>query len=102
MSKQFVCSACGYLGKPKPIARGNIGIELILWLCFLLPGLMYSAWRSSGAKGCPKCKTPNMIPAESPIGRKLCEQYHAVEEPQRTGTRQALTAPKPPTALSVA
>lgn len=62
------CPNCGTIGAPKTITKGSILIEIVLWLAFLLPGLIYSIWRlSSRYQACPACKAPNMIPANSPL-----------------------------------
>lgn len=67
-----VCTQCGEQGKPKRIVKGNIFFEIILWLCFLLPGLLYSIWRhASQFRGCPYCKTQTMVRKDSPLGKKL-------------------------------
>ena len=67
-----VCTHCGTIAEPKTYIKGNIIVELFLWLLFLLPGLIYSIWRlSSRYKGCPKCGAPNMIPQDSPMAKKL-------------------------------
>ena len=72
MAKPMICSNCGFIGKPKLYTKGNIGLELILWLMFLLPGLIYSIWRhASRYEGCPQCQASNMIPLDSPMGKKL-------------------------------
>lgn len=72
MKQQFICTSCGYVGFPTTTTKGSFLIELALWFCFLLPGLIYSIWRlSSRYSSCPKCKGQNMIPADSPIGQKL-------------------------------
>ncbi|MBA7713419.1 hypothetical protein ES703_122422 [subsurface metagenome] len=72
MAKEMICSKCGYKGKPKLHTKGNIGMEIVLWLFFLLPGLIYSIWRhASRYKGCPKCHEPNMLPLDSPLAQKL-------------------------------
>jgi hypothetical protein len=72
MKKLYVCGNCGFVGQPKKITKGSFVIELVLWLCFLLPGLLYSLWRlTTRAEVCPSCKTPGMIPADSPVGKKL-------------------------------
>jgi len=64
------CPRCGTTGIPKSFTKGSFGMELLLWLCFILPGLLYSVWRlSSRYKGCPACKAPGMIPADSPIAK---------------------------------
>jgi len=66
------CPNCGCSAKPATITRGSFGIELLLWLFFLIPGLMYSIWRlSSRYKGCPMCKQPGMIPLDSPRAKAM-------------------------------
>lgn len=72
MLKRFICSNCGYLGRSKSFTKGSILLELVLWLCLILPGFIYSLWRlSSRYKACPMCKAPNMLPLNSPRGREL-------------------------------
>lgn len=62
------CKNCGYMGEPATVTRGHFSIELLLWLCFILPGLVYSIWRlSSRYAACPKCDAPGMIPVSSPF-----------------------------------
>ncbi len=46
---------CGYRGKPRLQPRGNVLIGLALCLVFLLPGLLYFAFRSGYRYYCPKC-----------------------------------------------
>ena len=71
-----VCANCGYVGKPKTVTRGSIFIEIILWLTFLIPRLIYSIWRlTTRHKSCPQFFAPNMVPLDSPRGRKLVEEY---------------------------
>lgn len=72
MAKKVVCKNCGYVGKSKQHTDGNILIELVLWLLFLLPGLIYSIWRLTTRKTvCAKCGSTNIIPVDSPQGQKL-------------------------------
>lgn len=50
------CTNCEYVGKPKVYTRGSLAVEILLWLFFLVPGLLYSIWRlATRYKGCPKC-----------------------------------------------
>ena len=66
---RWICKECGYAGPMTTITMGSFAIELFLWLCFLVPGLLYSLWRSSSRrKGCPKCKSTSVVPTDSPIG----------------------------------
>jgi len=79
MAKKKICSNCGYQGKPKTKVKGSILIEIVLWLCFIIPGLIYSLYRSTSAaryKICPECGAPNMIPITSPMGKKILSSQH--------------------------
>lgn len=70
MAKELYCQNCGTVGKPKKVTRGSIFIEIILWLCFLVPGVIYSIWRlTTRAEACPQCGASNMIPTDSPKAR---------------------------------
>lgn len=74
MAKQQICSACGSQGKPKSHTRGSIIIEIFLWLCMLIPGLLYSLWRLSTRKQvCGQCSADKLIPVDSPMGKKLAQ-----------------------------
>lgn len=74
---QYICTNCGYLGKPVKVTRGSIFIEIILWLAFLIPGLIYSLWRlTTRYQACPKCRHESMIPADSPRGQKLIREFN--------------------------
>ncbi len=75
MSEISICPNCGFQGDEKTITKGNFFIELFLWLCFIIPGLIYSIWRlATRTSGCPSCGALHMIPADSPRGRKLVEE----------------------------
>ncbi|UCE05495.1 MAG: hypothetical protein JSW07_18080 [bacterium] len=66
--KKLLCRNCGYEGSAKTMTKGSIFIEMILYFCFIIPGLIYSMWRVINRyKVCPKCRTPNMIPLDSPM-----------------------------------
>lgn len=67
-----ICTNCGYRGKARKVTKGSILIEIVAWICFIIPGVIYSLWRiSSRYYACPKCKAPNMIPLDSPIAQTL-------------------------------
>jgi uncharacterized membrane protein YqaE (UPF0057 family) len=70
--KAMVCATCGHHGPTVPHTRGSIWIELVLWLCLLVPGLVYSIWRlSTRAPACASCGARQLVPADSPVGRRL-------------------------------
>jgi hypothetical protein len=65
------CTACHTVDRPKLHTKGSLLIELVLWLCLLLPGLLYSLWRhGTRAKVCRRCKSPDLIPPDSPRARQ--------------------------------
>ena len=66
-----LCLHCGFIGRPKLITKGTFGTELLLYFCFVVPGLLYSLWRlTTRCRACPMCEMPNMIPAGSPAARQ--------------------------------
>ncbi len=66
-SRPMWCPNCGATGAPVTVARGSIGWEIVLWLLFLLPGVLYSVWRlTTRYRACPICAAPNMVPLDSP------------------------------------
>ena len=74
----MLCSQCGTAGDTKTQTKGSILIEIVLWCCFLIPGLIYSVWRlSSRGTVCGACGGASLIPANSPVGRQLAAKYHS-------------------------
>lgn len=62
------CATCGHQGKGKTRTRGSLMVEIVLWLCFLIPGLIYSIWRqSSKHKVCASCGSSTLVPLSSPV-----------------------------------
>ena len=78
-SKQWYCPTCGTVAWPRTYTKGTFGMEVLLWLLMILPGVLYSLWRiTSKYKGCPKCGAPNMIPASSPKARAALSSPGAI------------------------
>lgn len=74
-AKKQVCTQCGNVGFPKRKPKGSTGIELLLWLFFIIPGLIYSLWRlSTYHTACKVCGSTTMIPVDSPLGKKKLEE----------------------------
>ena len=63
----WVCTNCRNL--VDPATRGGFLLECVLWLCFAVPGLIYSVWRRTSPKVCPSCGA-RVIPALSSGGRR--------------------------------
>ena len=56
------CPNCKYNGEGKYRTKGSLLIEIILWLCFLLPGIIYTIWRlNSRGWVCPQCEFEHVI-----------------------------------------
>lgn len=69
-SDVLFCSNCGLDGTPVIKRVGNIQIEVLLWLCGIIPGIVYSSWSYGSASAvCPSCSSNNMIPLNSPNAR---------------------------------
>jgi predicted RNA-binding Zn-ribbon protein involved in translation (DUF1610 family) len=80
----MICPNCGTQGEPKSITQGNILIELVLWLCFIIPGVIYSIWRLSSRKeACPACGQTGMIGITTPNGQLLLKKYAAIQDNAR-------------------
>lgn len=73
---KMICKRCRTtFEKPKRYMAGSFLTELFLWLLFIVPGLIYSIWRlTTKAKVCPSCESVEIIPLETPEGRRLQSQ----------------------------
>ena len=77
-SAMLVCTTCGHHGPAKKHVRGSFLIELILWLCLIIPGLIYSVWRLTGQQTvCTSCGASTLVPETSPVGRRLLQDHQA-------------------------
>ena len=74
-AKSTICDSCGSADSGEKITPGSIGIEIILWLLFLLPGLCYSVWRLSAKKiVCKQCGSSELIPINTPKGYQMLKK----------------------------
>lgn len=75
MNNQKICMTCGATGFPVSVIKGAFGTELLLWLFFLVPGLIYSIWRSTTrCMACPSCGSTQIVPLSTPMGMKMWEE----------------------------
>lgn len=64
------CTTCGHQGMGQTRTRGSLLIEVVLWFCFFVPGLIYSLWRlGSKHKVCASCGASTLVPLASPVAR---------------------------------
>jgi len=60
-SAKWHCNSCGN-NTNNPRYKGSGGIEVILYICFFIPGIIYSIWRRTGiATACPKCRRETLL-----------------------------------------
>lgn len=89
--KNIVCPRCGYTGQPKRITKGHLAVEIAMWLFFILPGVIYSVWRhASRYDGCPACGSDQIIPRNSPMGRKFLLENGMQETPEDIGRGESI------------
>lgn len=70
--KTLICSGCGAIGEVTSYTPGSILIEIILWFCLLVPGLIYTIWRHSARhRVCARCGHKHLMPVGTPMGMKL-------------------------------
>lgn len=65
-----VCMVCNFIGEPQKAGSGLI--EFILWMFCLVPGMVYSVWRSNNSNACPQCKG-TMIPVHTPKAQEIIQ-----------------------------
>lgn len=101
----YICSACGYVGKKKKKTRGSIIAALLLWiltfviiffgliikpllllgLILLAASILYSGYILffPRIEVCPKCGSEKtMIPTDSPRGQELYRQLYEKQSQQ--------------------
>lgn len=90
--KRVICNRCESMTKPEKYTPGHFLIEVALWLCFLLPGVLYSLWRFTSKRNvCSTCGSDELIPFTSPKGKRLLAQ-------QQTERLQTSTPERPASA----
>lgn len=71
----YVCATCGSRERGRNNTKGSFAIELVLWLFFLLPGLLYSIWRlTSKERVCSQCGSSELIPVNAPRARQILRE----------------------------
>ena len=66
--KRRFCPDCGYEGRAGSKVSGSLLLEIVLWLLFIVPGLIYSVWRTGTRRpACSMCGSERLVPPNSPI-----------------------------------
>lgn len=81
---KYYCNACHNFS-PVALRKGNGWIEFVLYLCYFVPGIIYSIWRRSGEPTvCPICRANALISAGSakaPVQTVAAESRDEVDCP---------------------
>jgi hypothetical protein len=92
-----LCRNCGCVGKPKRWTKGSFLIEVVLWIIILPVGFLYSIWRlTTRCDVCLKCGSTNLLPADSPVARKLLRELQNLENQQYGSGRVTRFQPRCP------
>lgn len=76
--KPVVCLDCNSVKKPFLKIPGFFLGELVLWLLFLVPGIIYTIMRHTLAYDCCWiCGSKRIVPVDTPKGQELTEQNTA-------------------------
>lgn len=85
---KHVCKDCGTVAESVTKAKGTMAVEIVLWLFFIVPGLIYSIWRLSNKyEACPACGSEKLLPVNSPVGQQMAASSghtHEVVKPSAT------------------
>ena len=72
MAEPVVCTICETVDYPKRHTRGSMTMELVLWLTFIVPGVIYSVWRHTTREYvCKGCGRPTTVPINTPVGQRI-------------------------------
>lgn len=86
----MICKQCGTVHDGSVNLPGSGWIELVLWLAYMVPGLIYSIWRRSKRKPtCRSCGGRELVPLYSPIGAKLVNEHYPGGIPPRAPPAKA-------------
>jgi predicted nucleic-acid-binding Zn-ribbon protein len=72
--EQVICANCGRKWSKRELAGSGTGciIAVILFISVIGVVFLPFVW---GKKKCPKCGSTNIVPLDTPRGRKLLEEY---------------------------
>lgn len=81
--RMIACTVCKTISKDSEwITPGSVLTELFLWLLCLIPGIIYSVWRSNAAIDvCPACYSTAIVPLDSPAGQEIQRAFPVLPKP---------------------
>ena len=100
MSEELVCTNCGHVGSTTTVTKGHFALEVVMWICFLVPGIIYSVWRlTTRQEACSVCGNVNLLPKAAPMAQKFLrenppEKLAVPTEPPRRPSKASVSAGK--------
>jgi len=98
-TKKYVCMECGCQRDPVNAKRGLLIIELLMWLLYILPGVIYSIWRRVRKQQvCPNCGNPSVVLTSSSraMGVMRLMKTFSGSMPTASAKRPNQSSPKTP------
>jgi hypothetical protein len=69
--RQRYCTRCGSVAEPVHFGRGSNVLCLLLFLFFIVPGIIYWLWMNlEDYWGCPTCCAREIVPLSSPVAQR--------------------------------
>lgn len=74
----IACTVCKTIsGEAERVEAGSGSLEVFLWLFFLIPGMLYTIWRSDHSwMACPTCHSRLVVPLSSPAGEAIRREFY--------------------------
>jgi hypothetical protein len=71
----MVCTDCRAVDYADIRTKGSIRKEILLWLCLIIPGLVYSLWRITSGRvyACSSCGSESIVPRMSSRGQEIID-----------------------------
>jgi hypothetical protein len=93
-AKRRICQECGDIGIPEKHMPGSLLLQIVLFLFWLLPGIIYTIYRIAATKTiCPSCKTTEpMLPLNSPRGKKLFAEFYPGQSQEEMQAKMPIEA----------
>jgi hypothetical protein len=91
----MACTECGYAGPAENPQGGDVVqsiLVLILFLTFIVPGVIYSIYLYRGKRRCPRCRKVALIPADTPRGIQIYREAHGKGKGAAFGTKEEYQA----------
>ena len=76
------CLDCGFVGKSKWQTPGTLALEIVLWLFFVVPGVIYSLWRwRASHEECGACGKRHIVPTDSSAAQEAFRRLSPSSSP---------------------